>query len=200
MEPTSWVTEGTISSPFARPSGLLGRLAGWAMVRTNRRQEELLPLIGLRPGEHVLEVGHGPGALLRLLTDSPAERVYGVDPSPEMRAQASRRTRGRAEIREGSAQHTGYPGSRFDCVISVNNVALWPDLSGCVHELSRILRPGGRLAVAWHGGTTLPAAARRLILSEDKLALIEAALRERFPEVRRHELSTLTAFVARAGE
>src|SRR5690606_39026216 len=90
---TSWVTGREHTSNFAVPTGLMGRLAGRVMFWTNR-QRDLLPLLGIRPGEHVLEIGYGPGKLLRLLSRTEAARVAGVDPSPEMRALATRKAPG----------------------------------------------------------------------------------------------------------
>ncbi|HZB31961.1 MAG TPA: hypothetical protein VE465_17525, partial [Streptosporangiaceae bacterium] len=62
----SWVTDRPVTSPFARPRGLRGRLAGRFMVWTNK-QREVAGLIGVRSGDRVLEVGYGGGALVRLL-------------------------------------------------------------------------------------------------------------------------------------
>jgi SAM-dependent methyltransferase len=192
----SWVTGGPVTSPFASPSGLLGRLAGWFMLYTNR-QEEVVSLLDVRPGEHVLEVGYGPGALIRLLARTGAGRVCGVDPSPEMREQAARRAGG-ADLRLGTASDTGFPDESFDRVVTVNTVALWPDLMDGLRELRRVTRPGGRVVVAWHGGRDPSRIARSLRLPEDKLARIQEGLSELFDEVKRHELKSLTAFAARS--
>ncbi|TMR98301.1 class I SAM-dependent methyltransferase [Nonomuraea basaltis] len=193
----SWVTGGTINSPFAEPSGLLGRLAGRFMFYTNR-QDEVLSVLDVRPGEHVLEVGYGPGALIRLLGRTGAGRICGVDPSPDMREQAARRAGG-ADLRLGTASDTGFPDDSFDCVVTVNTVALWPDLGDGLRELRRVTRRGGRVVIAWHGGTDPGRIARSLRLPEDKLARIEEGLSELFDEVKRHELKSLTVFAARDG-
>ncbi|MFB4279187.1 MULTISPECIES: class I SAM-dependent methyltransferase [unclassified Nonomuraea] len=197
MGTTSWVTGGPVNSPFAAPSGLLGRLAGRFMLWTNR-QGELLRVLRVRPGEHVLEIGYGPGGLVRLLTRTGAGRVCGVDPSPEMRAQAARHAGG-ADLRLGSAADTGFPDDSFDCVVAVNNVALWPDLEAGLRELRRVTRPGGRLVLAWHGGAAPGPIARRLRLPEDKLGRIHKGLAELFGAVGRHELKSLTVFEAAPG-
>ncbi|MFI7704577.1 class I SAM-dependent methyltransferase [Nonomuraea sp. NPDC049480] len=197
MATKSWVTGGPINSPFASPSGLIGRLAGRFMYYTNR-QDEVLRVLGVRPGEHVLEVGYGPGALIRLLGRTGAGRVCGVDPSPDMLTMASRRAGG-AELRVGTASDTGFPDASFDCVVTVNTVALWPDLMDGLRELRRVTRPGGRVMIAWHGGSAPSRIARSLRLPEDKLARIEEGLSELFDEVKRHELKSLTVFAARDG-
>jgi SAM-dependent methyltransferase len=197
---TPWSRQEPIRSPFALPSGLRGRLAGRLMLRINR-QREVLDLLDVRPGSDVLEIGYGPGGLIDLLQQSPAGRICGADPSPQMRDLAARRHRGgiasgRIDLRLGSAAGTGFAGAEFDRVASVNNVAIWPDLEAGVGEAHRVTRPGGRVLIAWHGGTKPSRIARSLALPEDKLARIEHALRGLFRNVTRHELTGLTAFTA----
>jgi ubiquinone/menaquinone biosynthesis C-methylase UbiE len=165
------------------------------------RQRDLLDLLGVQEGEQVLEVGYGPGGLIRLLRETPAKRICGVDPSPVMRELAARPHRvqiaaGRIDLRLGTADRTGFGDAEFDRVVSGNNVAIWPDLEAGLRELHRVTRPGGRVLIAWHGGTRPNRIARRLALSPDKLARIERGLGDLFTDVTRHELARLTVFAA----
>lgn len=171
-------------------------------MRWTNRQWEVARLLAARPGDHVLEIGYGPGALVELLAGRIGDgRVCGVDPSTEMRDLATVHNRvavraGRVDLRLGTAAATGFPDAVFDHVVSVNNVALWPDLEAGLAELHRVTRPGGALVIAWHGGTAPSLLARRFVLREELLARIRDGLDARFAEVTRHELSTLTAFRA----
>ncbi|MFI0481485.1 class I SAM-dependent methyltransferase [Actinomadura sp. 9N215] len=195
METRPWTSGQATRSAFIVPDGLRGRLAGRLMLRMNR-QDEVAALLGVRPGERVLEIGYGPGGLVRRLTRTPAGRVCGVDPSPEMRAMAVKHAP-RAELRLGSAADTGFGDAEFDCVVSVNSVALWPCLESGLDELRRVTRPGGRVLIAWHGGRRPPRVARRFRLPDDQLRRVEDGLRRRFADVTRRELTELTAFTAR---
>ncbi|MEU7899168.1 methyltransferase domain-containing protein [Nonomuraea sp. NPDC049152] len=197
MEKTPWAFDRPITSPFAQPRGLAGRLAGRLMLLTNE-QCELVELLDVQPGDHVLEVGYGPGKLVRMLEPGPAARICGVDPSREMRDQAARPYRGdgRVDLRLGTADATGFDDGSFDKAVSVNNVALWPDLGAGVRELHRVLKPGGMAVIAWHGGSLPGRIAGKLRLAEDKLAMIQTAMGELFEDVERHELKALTAFAA----
>ncbi|MFF4761812.1 class I SAM-dependent methyltransferase [Streptomyces sp. NPDC001292] len=197
---TSWTLEKPTRSPFAMPSGLPGWLAGRIMLWTNR-QQDLLDLLDVQAGEQVLEVGYGPGGLIRLLQRTSARRICGVDPSSQMHDLAARPHRaeiatGRIDLRLGTADRTGFGDAEFDCVVSVNNVAIWPDLQAGLSELHRVTRAGGRVLIAWHGGTRPSRIARSLALPEDKAAHIERGLRSLFSVVTRHELASLTIWAA----
>lgn len=188
----AWTTGERPNGLAALPSGLLGRLGGWMMSLMNRsEQREVLELAAVAPGEAVLEVGHGPGVLLgELVTGTKAGRIVGLDPSPEMRAASARRVAAaiandRVWIEEGTAAATGQPSDSFDVVLSVNTVAIWPDLAAGARELARVMRPSGRLLLSWHGGTAPSRMARSLVLPEEQLRRIQAALAAEFGSVQR---------------
>jgi SAM-dependent methyltransferase len=200
----SWAIDRRVdSSPFAFPRGLRGRLAGWIMSRTNRKQAEILDLLRVDPGQRVLEVGFGPGRLIQLLaarTDAAA--IYGVDPSAVMLDTAIRANRagidaGRIVLSLGSAEQTGLADGSVDRIVTVNNVAIWPDLEAGLRELRRVLAPEGILVIAWHGGTAPSLIGTRLRLPDDKLQRIDRTLRGLFAGVTRHKLTTLDVFAAR---
>jgi SAM-dependent methyltransferase len=182
---------------------VVGRIGGHLMRVMNRvQQEEVLELLGPLDGRDVLEVGHGPGVLLGLLVRGGARHIVGVDPSSEMRRLAIRNraadiAEGRLEIRPGDAAATGLPDAAVDLVVSVNNVAIWPNLDAGIAELRRVLRPGGRLVITWHGGRQPTRAARGLLLPEEKLRRIEDALRATYAEVHRTLTRRCTVFDAR---
>jgi SAM-dependent methyltransferase len=200
--PPSWTT-GTAPNSFAAlPAGRLGTLGGRLMRLLNRAQQrEIAHLLGPLTGLDVLEVGPGPGVLLGLLGRT-ARHVTAVEPSREMRALAIRAhagaiADGRLEVRAGAAAATGLPDASVDVVVSVNTVAIWPDLDAGVEELRRVLRPGGWLVLSWHGGERPSRASRPLLLREELLQRIEDALRARFPDVRRTATRRCTVFEAR---
>lgn len=170
---------------------------------TNKQdQEDVLGVLDVRPQDRVLEVGYGPGGLLRLLTTrTEAGVIRGVDPSAEMRQAATRANRGavrtgRLTLSLGTADRTGLADQSVDRVVSVNNVAIWPDLEAGLRELHRVVRPGGTVVIAWHGGTSPGRIARRLRLPDDKLNRIEGTLGNIFGEVTRTELRSVVVFKA----
>lgn len=168
------------------------------------QQQEVVALLGDLDGAEVLEVGHGPGVLLGMLAGRrDVARLVGVDPSVDMRYLAVRAlaweiAHGDVEVRAGDALATGISDAAVDLVVSVNTVAIWPDLDAGVAELHRVLRAGGRLVLSWHGGEQPTRPQRALVLPEEKLARIEQALRDRFASVSRRLTRRCTVFDARA--
>lgn len=195
----SWLG-GRELTGFALPSGRLARPMGWLMARNLPEMRDVLGLVAAQPGQHVVEIGYGPGALVTALLRTGAT-VTGVDPSAAMLAMARRRNAaavgdGRADLRAGTAEHTGLPDACADVVVSLNNVPMWSDLGAGLRELHRIVRPGGRLVVAWHGGERPTWFARRLTLPTEVLHEILAELRETFGAGERRTLPRVEAFIA----
>jgi ubiquinone/menaquinone biosynthesis C-methylase UbiE len=187
---TSWTRDEPIRSPFARPRGLVGRLAGRFMAATNgRSSREVAAALPLKDGDTVLEVGYGPGVLLAALRDRPERPVLvGVDPSAEMAEAAGRRVP-EAEVRLGTADATGLPDASVDHAVSLNTVAIWPDLDAGLDELCRVVRPGGTVTLAWHGAHARSRISRSLALTEEQLRRIGDGLAARCASVERAELT-----------
>jgi ubiquinone/menaquinone biosynthesis C-methylase UbiE len=100
------VLQSILMGTFGRPKGVLGRLGGIIMARTNQKCAAwVVNLLDIRPGDKVLEVGCGPGVGIELLTRLPsAGYVAGIDISVEMIEQAKARnangiTSGRVDLR-----------------------------------------------------------------------------------------------------
>lgn len=140
---------------FRRPTGLPGRLVGRLMAAQHRTLTQwAVGLLDVRPGDRVLDVGCGGGTALGFLARAATGgQVTGVDYSPEMVAQAAARhaaavQAGRITARQGDAMALPFPDRSFDRVLAVETLYFWPDAARGLAEAHRVLRPGGRLAVA----------------------------------------------------
>ena len=113
---------------------------------------ETLARLTLGPGERLLDVGCGTGALLHALSQRhPDARLTGVDPVPEMLAVARRRLPREVELRTGWAERLPFERQRFDVVVSCNAFHYFREPVAALHEMGRVLAPGCRLA-----GSTRP--------------------------------------------
>jgi SAM-dependent methyltransferase len=135
---------------------MAGRLIGMIMARLNADMEHAsVKLLGLLGDERVLEIGYGPGVGIgTLLAALPDGHVCGIDPSPAMYRQASRRAgaAGRADLRIGEVSSLPWPNDAFDGILAVNTAQFWPDPAGDVAEAMRVLAPGGRVVIALRTG------------------------------------------------
>jgi ubiquinone/menaquinone biosynthesis C-methylase UbiE len=104
---------------------------------------------GVRKGDRVLDVACGTGALTLAVSEivGPAGSVVGLDANPQMLAVA-RRKPARIEWLEGKAEALPLPDTSFDAVVSQFGFMFFEDKPQALREMIRVLRPGGRLAIA----------------------------------------------------
>lgn len=103
-----------------------------------------------RPGERVLDIGTGTGWATRLAAWRGA-RVTGVDIAPGMLAAAEKLSgqfEPRPVFRHASAEALPFHDESFDGVVSTYGVIFSNDPPKAVEEMARVLRPGGRVALA----------------------------------------------------
>lgn len=108
-------------------------------------------LLAPAPGERVLDVGSGPGLLLRDLADAvgPEGLAAGIDISESMAAIARHRLAdaGNVEIAIGDATALPWPDAHFDRAVSTQVYEYVEDLTAALAELYRVLKPGGRAVI-----------------------------------------------------
>jgi ubiquinone/menaquinone biosynthesis C-methylase UbiE len=153
-----------------------GRLDQWkdsasmdeATVRDNAARLELraqsederaaraayLELLGIAPGERVLEVGCGSGAVLRDVARrvAPDGVAVGLDPSALFlivaRELAERDgVADQTDFKEGDARSLPFADAEFDVVLAVTALSHVPNGDSAIPEMVRVTRPGGRVGV-----------------------------------------------------
>jgi SAM-dependent methyltransferase len=155
--------ERFLAGQFARPHGIAGRLLlGSLLERIGApMMEAAFAALDASPGDRVLDLGFGGGALTRRLLAVGAI-VEGVDRSAVMVARACRRhaaavAQGKARFQVGSADKIPLADGAIDRAASVNTLYFWPDLAPVLLELRRVLRPGGRLVLCYQEAASVRA-------------------------------------------
>ena len=116
---------------------------------------------GVRPGQRVLDVGCGPGALTgELVRRVGAEAVTAVDPSESFVAAAKAR-HPNVDVQLASAEHLPFDDGVYDAALAQLVVHFMTDPVAGLREMARVTRPGGIVAVCvWdHAGERTPLAA-----------------------------------------
>jgi SAM-dependent methyltransferase len=121
--------------------------------------------VGLRRGELVLDAcrGTGSSALVAAERVGPEGKVIGIDVDQasvtSAQDQAHERGLQNVEFVVGDIESTGLPSDLFDAIVCVFGIFFLPDMAAGVRELSRLLRPGGRLGLTVWGPNNLEPAA-----------------------------------------
>lgn len=116
-----------------------------------RQRRFMLDHLALQPGDHVFDIGCGPGLLAMDMASIVGAdgRIIAMDPSAEMRALAEKRCADTPiiSIVDGDAIDLPCDDSSMDVAIATQVYEYVPDMEKALHEARRILKPGGRLAI-----------------------------------------------------
>lgn len=126
------------------------------LIRLTMRQRQLAPYraraLSAATGR-VLEIGIGAGANLPFYGERVHELV-GLEPSPQLGAMA-RRAAGRlallVTVMAASAETIPLDDASIDTVVMTWTLCSIPAPIAALHEMRRVLKPGGRLLFVEHG-------------------------------------------------
>jgi ubiquinone/menaquinone biosynthesis C-methylase UbiE len=115
------------------------------------RDSLILPGLHCQPGQRLLDVGCGAGAVLGVIAQAfPGLGVAGIDVAPEQIAYARQHLATlshAADLRVGDAAHLPWEGESFDHVYMMWFLEHLGDPSPFLAEARRVLRPGGTVTV-----------------------------------------------------
>jgi ubiquinone/menaquinone biosynthesis C-methylase UbiE len=119
----------------------------------------LIDLVGVRPGDAVLDVATGPGTVARMVAAraGTSGRVVGVDISEPMlevaRSKPAEPGAAPIEFIRRSADDLQLPDASFDVVLCQQGLQFFPDQIAALREMRRALNPRGRLGISvWAKG------------------------------------------------
>lgn len=125
------------------------RAASYGQFFTAVSEHNVAPLLdaaSVRAANRVLDAGCGPGNLSAAAATRGAS-VVGTDLSEVMVALARSR-HPELEFRQADAERLPFPDGTFDAVVANLLIPHLPRPEAAMAELSRVLKPGGRLAVS----------------------------------------------------
>lgn len=120
-------------------------------------QAELVELASPAVGEAVLDVACGAGAVTAAVAQAvgPTGRALGIDLSQAMVDAAGRHLQNQgllhAVTERMDAEQLTLPDAGFDLVVCALGLMYLPDPDAALREIARVLRPGGRVALAVWG-------------------------------------------------
>jgi ubiquinone/menaquinone biosynthesis C-methylase UbiE len=115
--------------------------------------ERLGDLMGLGPGQRVLDVAAGSGASALFLAERFGCQVTGIDYGAESVALANKAAAeaglaGLVHFRQADAEGLPFDDSSFDALICECAFCTFPDKPTAAAEMTRVLRPEGRLGLS----------------------------------------------------
>jgi demethylmenaquinone methyltransferase/2-methoxy-6-polyprenyl-1,4-benzoquinol methylase len=136
-------------APIAESYDRYARLLSFG--QDGRWRRFLVSCVEATPGDTVLDVACGTGAVARELAERYECAVVGVDQSAEMLAAGRRRVAaagltGRIRLLEARAEALPFPDATFDCLTFTYLLRYVDDPGATLRELARVVRPGGRIA------------------------------------------------------
>jgi SAM-dependent methyltransferase len=140
---------------FDVPADVYGRFMG---RYSGPLAAEFLRVVDVPPGQRVLDVGCGPGAVTGLLVDRlGTQAVCAIDPSASFVAAAQSRFPG-VDVRQGTAESLPFPDESFDAALAQLVVHFMADPVAGLREMARVTRRAGIVAASvWdYGGGRSP--------------------------------------------
>ncbi|MET8650718.1 class I SAM-dependent methyltransferase [Nocardia aurea] len=145
-------TENEIGLLITKPRGYRLVKSLYLLGRVGALNTALIRESGAGPGADVLDIGCGPGDLVRAMGErvGPDGSVTGVDPSPRMIEYATARSSAGCRFEVRAAQDITAPDASYDlvtCTFVMHHIPEQHRRAAIAH-MFRVLRPGGRLLLA----------------------------------------------------
>jgi ubiquinone/menaquinone biosynthesis C-methylase UbiE len=143
-----------LSKQLRKPAGFLGNLVAKMMEFRNRGfYKEIIGKLSPREGEHILEIGFGPGlGIYQIASSFPGCRISGIDFSELMYHKASKRNKkfidkGTVHLLHGDVLTLEPGNDKFDKIFCVNVIYFWNDLKVAFTRINNMLEEKGEFLI-----------------------------------------------------
>ena len=153
QQQSGWQLSGSAPEAYERYI-IPACMAEWA--------QDLVEAAAIRDGERVLDVACGTGVVARQVASvtGPASHIVGLDVNSGMLDMARRVPPPAGTTiswRQGDAAAMPFPEASFDVVLCQQGLQYFPDRKAGAVEMTRVLEPGGRVAISvWRSLPRLP--------------------------------------------
>lgn len=155
-----WTSPKYMASQARLPKGIFGKkvLAQLFIQGNAHLNAHMLTSLDAIEGDVVLEIGPGPGEVLKQLCETVCAnytgKIVGIDLSSDMvsyiQTHLSRYIEDqRLDILEGSVLSLPFEDGEFDKICTANTIYFWDDLVKGFEECRRVLREDGKLVIAF---------------------------------------------------
>jgi SAM-dependent methyltransferase len=158
-----------LRKPHGKDAGLI---AEYMATQNVKLYAEVLKLLQVKSGQHILELGCGEAVLAgEIVSRTTAEFYTGIDYSPEMIDMAKLKWANVPKITllQGEIAAMPFGDNTFDEVFAINVVYFWDEPSLELAEIKRVMKPGSRLLLGYRPKDKMqyiPFTARQFILYE----------------------------------
>tara|TARA_R110002049_G_scaffold308754_1_gene513919 strand:+ start:62218 stop:62904 length:687 start_codon:yes stop_codon:yes gene_type:complete len=156
FNPDNKLTHKELAQQLRKPVGNIGKEVGLQMNRGNKFIcINSYKVLNPKACDRILEIGMGNGFFIKDLLAMADNLDYtGVDFSKTMVEEASALNKkligtGKVRFCEASIEKLPFNDNSFDCITTTNTLYFWPKPENDVKELSRVLKPGGKLLIGY---------------------------------------------------
>jgi ubiquinone/menaquinone biosynthesis C-methylase UbiE len=143
-----------LAKQLRKPSGFFGKLVAKMMEFRNRSSyKKIISKLSPRKGEHILEIGYGPGLGIYQIADAfPGCLISGIDYSELMYQKATIRNKkfidkGTVHLSYGDVLTLQTGNEKFDKIFCVNVIYFWKDLNLAFTKVFNMLGEKGEFLI-----------------------------------------------------
>jgi cyclopropane fatty-acyl-phospholipid synthase-like methyltransferase len=150
-----------LEKQFRKPSGLLGKITGNRMLRSNQVEyDKIIDTLEIKPHSKLFEIGYGPGYGFGKILSEIDCTISGIDFSELMYNEAQKRNakfieKGKVDLHYGNFLDSQCDFKGYDLVYCLNVVYFWEDLVLPFTKINNMLNPDGAFCFYMAGNKLL---------------------------------------------